>query len=272
MHELDTLTDHGRSAEVRVQSEGWSRSGGLLIDIYTERGNLYPLTIDPVPATLHEVASRERGRTWRRLCLDRREQGTEVSATPGRIARAVKRRLVEALKEAGFRLSRDDNFLFDTRSGRVDSRTPFLRELPSYRLRVMEVGEDLYLCLNYHLRLKNCYQLVKLREVDPDLALRQQFAYATDTERLQAAVVPVGWSYLIVAVVAVVAVSFDALVRRTVASDQYLCGRLVWGVLGWWKRWTVILAVTLALGIVINLTSASVQAPAGLQPSGRGEP
>lgn len=104
------------------------------------------------------------------------------------------------------------------------------------------------------------------------LFLRQQFAYATDAERLQAAVIPLGWSYLIVAVVAVVAISFDALVRRRVASDHYLHGRIVRGVLGWWKWWTVFLVFTVVAGIVVNLISASVQAPAGLQPSRRGEP
>lgn len=104
------------------------------------------------------------------------------------------------------------------------------------------------------------------------LFLRQQFAYATDAERLQAALIAVGWSYVMVAAVAVVAISFDALVRRTVASDHYLRGRIVWGVLGWWKLWTVILTGTVALGIVVNLISASLQAPAGLQPSGGSEP
>lgn len=172
MQELSKRTDSGAPIEVPVQTDSWSRSSNPVIDIYTERGNLYPLSIDPIPATPREVASPERGRTRRRLYLDGREQGTEVSATPDRIARAVKRKLVEALKGAGFRLSRDENFLSDTRNGRVDSRTPFLREVPSYRLRVMEVGEDLYLCLNHHLHLKNCFQLARLREIDPDLALR----------------------------------------------------------------------------------------------------
>lgn len=148
------------------------RSTATTVDIYTEHANLFPLTVDPVPQTLYELTTQLRGRSREQVYLSWQEPGIEVAASPPRLARALKRAVVDAFRAAGFKVSRDEEFVYDTRQQRRERGAPFLVPLPAYRFRVLHVGDDLYLCLNHHLVLKNADHLGRLRQLDPLLALR----------------------------------------------------------------------------------------------------
>jgi hypothetical protein len=176
-HPIDGAT---KTAMAQQQTEPSVAAAGT-IDIYTERANLYPLTVEPVPETLHELTVRDGGRRRRRLSFEWPVRGVEIAASPALVNRALMRSIVGAFQAAGLKVSSDWQFVYDTRERRPDPEAGFLLPSHSYRVCVLNVGSDVYLTLNHHLSLKNVYHLARLRKLDDQFGLRPgQRVYVRD--------------------------------------------------------------------------------------------
>src|SRR5215216_4739586 len=76
-----------------------------VVDVYPERANLYPLTVEPFPTQLFGVTHLERGRTKQDVYFEQVNDSEPLPVTINSMRRAIQHSFLVGLKAANYTLS-----------------------------------------------------------------------------------------------------------------------------------------------------------------------
>lgn len=124
-----------------------------IVTLYPERANLFPLEVQPLPTVLYLIRRTIGRKTRGELHFDSREGAEVIVADARRIRWALQDRILKAIGDAGYRISRKRfrPIVYDARSN-FAPKSP-IRIYSSFELQVTEFGDHLFLCLDHRLRV-----------------------------------------------------------------------------------------------------------------------
>jgi hypothetical protein len=142
-------------------------------DIYPERANLYPLIIDSKIDELyllrHESSN---SRVREELYFKEVEGSIKVEPSPYNLRRAITRSILESIQRGEHRVSRKFNTVINVERNYAPRGTP-LRIYPSFKLRVFDVNNIFYLCVDHQLVVRARLSLAALVQKDPSFRPNQ---------------------------------------------------------------------------------------------------
>lgn len=134
-----------------------------IIDVYPERANLYPITLQPVPTTLYLVRREERGRVREDIRFVRVADAEPVNGESHYIRWGIRGRVLATLRKNGFQINEErfSDIVLDTTKNHA--RQKRLRIYPAYEFRILDIGGRFFLCIDHHLKTQLLLSLDALR-------------------------------------------------------------------------------------------------------------
>ncbi len=133
---------------------------------YPERANLYPLVIDSKVDELFLLRSESHGRVREELYFEEVEGSVRSEPSARNLRRAFTRSILESIKRTGHRVRRNFATVINVERNYAPGGTP-LRIYPSFRLRVFDVNNNYYLCVDHKLVVRMVVSLATLMQKDP---------------------------------------------------------------------------------------------------------
>lgn len=135
-------------------------------NVYPERANLYPLTISSNIENLYLFRQESNNRIREEVYFEEVEGSIKVEPSAHHLRRAITRSILENIKRGVHRVSRRFNTVINVERNYAPSGTP-LRIYPSFKLRVFDINNTFYLCVDHQLVVRAILSLAALVQKDP---------------------------------------------------------------------------------------------------------
>jgi len=160
-----------------------------VIDIYEKYGNLFRLKITPKIEKLHELPFQKSGKLPvvhrqsrdKGFSLMKVEGSREIPAEPWAV-KDVMRSLVcsQVEKTPGLHLDQFKTKIIDQKAALKSYGDKVAIVHPACRFRVMHVGTEVYLCIDYAIEVKNCLRANEIRKLLPNYRFDLNKGYYED--------------------------------------------------------------------------------------------
>lgn len=155
------------------------------IDLFPQRANLYPLSIDSFPKKLFMLKRKEGNKIKEDIFFEEKEDSETVAPTPKNIRRALRQAFLSGLKNANLPVhSRSLNVINRANNFAPQTAQHALQIYSSFDWRIISFGEKFYLCLDHRLMIRSILTLNSLQKAFPSLALNpsQRLFFKQDNE------------------------------------------------------------------------------------------
>jgi hypothetical protein len=142
------------------------------IDVYPERANLYPLTIEPAPTELFGIKHAVRGKMREEVYFEEVHGAKPVEITIGAMRRAIQRALLDSLKAANYTLSGHSQKIIKKDSNLAPTGvSKSIQIYSSFDWQILYFTSNYYLCLDHRLVVRATLALGRLMQLAPGLSL-----------------------------------------------------------------------------------------------------
>lgn len=165
---------------------------GQAIEAYPERGNLFRLTLSPLPTQLYMRRVERGGKPREEISFVPTPEAVEVVPTVKNVKRALHATLMERVERSCFQVSKRNpgrpliavpstSYAPSLTSGVAHGGTPPFEVYPAYETTIMRFGSDYYLCIEHHLHVRTVLSLARIQQRDrsftPDVSQRVVVKY-----------------------------------------------------------------------------------------------
>ena len=165
--------------------ERTSNSPHRVVDVYPERANLYPLTVEPIPTELFRLTHPDRGRTRTDVYFEQVNGSEPLPVTISAMRRAIQHSFLEGLKAAGYTVSAHAQKIIKNDSNLAPSSAArSLQIFSSFDWQILYFNSNYYLCLDHRLVVRAKLALARLLQLDDSLGFipGQRFYFKMDGE------------------------------------------------------------------------------------------
>lgn len=140
------------------------------IEMFPERANLYPLSIEPFPTELYKVEREENGKNHEYIFFEKVPDSTLVEPTFYNMRQAIRQAILHGLDASEFPVhSRSSNAI--VKKNLAPSNQKAIQIYPSFKWRIIFIGENYYLCLDHRLIVRSILELDKISKSCPSMKL-----------------------------------------------------------------------------------------------------
>lgn len=149
------------------------------IDVYPERANLFPLTVEPPPSNLFSIKQTVQGRTREFVFFEQVPNSNPTEVTPKTLCRAIQNCFLEGLKEAKYTVSSHSQKIIKRDSNLAPQIVgKSIQIYSAFDWQVLHFNSNYYLCLEHRLVVRATLALTSLLKLIPSLTFNpEQRAY-----------------------------------------------------------------------------------------------
>ena len=126
--------------------------GDVPIEVYSERANLFPIGVKPLPTELYMVRHQSGQKAHEELRFTPIAGATVVDADPRRLRWAIQASVLRGVAAAGLSVKKGPRPTIVDKDSNLATQAA-LRIYPAYELQVAEFGGQRFLCLDHRLRV-----------------------------------------------------------------------------------------------------------------------
>jgi hypothetical protein len=141
-----------------------------VVDVYPERANFFPLTVEPFPTQLFGVTHVEQGRTKQHVYFEQVNNSEPLPVTINSMRRAIQYSFLAGLKAANYTLSAHSQKIIKRDSNLAPSAAArSLQIFSSFDWQILHFNSHYFLCLDHRLVVRATLALAGLLQLNPSL-------------------------------------------------------------------------------------------------------